>query len=99
MPEITLEALAARLEAVEEQMRGWLASIAKKRKTQRQIHPYDELTRLIEFFADYYIVRFNQAAADLYDTFTRIRIGAADRKIAAIAIAQNALLLTANRRD
>ena len=83
----------------EEQMRGWLASIAKERKTQRQIHPYDELARLIEFFADYYIVRFNQAAADLYDTFTRIRIGAADRKIAAIAIAQNALLLTANRRD
>lgn len=82
----------------EEQMRGWLASIAKERKIHRQIHPYDELARLVEFFTDYFIVRFNYAAADLYDSFSRIRIGASDRKIAAIAISQSALLLTANRR-
>jgi tRNA(fMet)-specific endonuclease VapC len=40
---------------------------------------------------------FNSLA--LYPTFGRIQVGGMDKKIAAIAIAQNALLLTANRRD
>ena len=38
-------------------------------------------------------------AADLFESFSRIRIGTADHKIAAIAIVTDALLLTANRRD
>jgi len=84
---------------VEEQMRGWLASIAKERQAARQVRPYDELARLIEFFADYHIVRFDPRAAALFDTFAAIRIGTSDRKIAAIARVHDALLLTANRRD
>lgn len=84
---------------VEEQMRGWLASVAKERLLHRKIRPYDELARLIEFFGEYYVVRFDHRAADICNTFTRIRIGISDRMIAAIAIANNALLLTANRRD
>ena len=85
--------------SIEEQMRGWLACIAKERLTLRQVSPYDELIRLFEFFADYHIVRFDQIAADLSDTFKHIRIATADRKIAATAIVNSALLLTANRRD
>jgi len=96
---VTNEVVGTTIVTFEEQMRGWLASIAKERQAHRQIRPYHELTRLIEFFADYHLVGFDQQAADLYDTFNRIRIGTADRKIAAIARAQNALLLTANRRD
>ena len=84
---------------VEEQMRGWLASIAKERQSRRQVSPYDELIRLFDFFGGYFIVRFDHVAADLFDSYSRIRIGTADRKIAAIALANNALLLTANRRD
>ena len=80
-------------------MRGWLASIAKERKPRRQVVPYEELARLFEFFSDYEIVRFDNAAADLFDTFRAIRIGSMDRKIAAIALVNDALLLTANRRD
>ena len=80
-------------------MRGWLASIAKERQSCRQVSPYDELIRLFDFFGGYFIVRFDHVAADLFDSYTRIRIGTADRKITAIALANNALLLTANRRD
>lgn len=93
------EEIGTTVVTVEEQMRGWLASIAKERQARRQIRPYDELARLIEFFGNYPIVRFDAAAADRFDGFARIRIGASDRKIAAIAVAQAALLLTANRRD
>ena len=93
------EEVGTTIVAVEEQMRGWLASIAKERKARRQVQPYDELARLFEFFADYLIVRFTPAAADLYDTYGSIQVSSTDRKIAAIAIVHNALLLTANRRD
>lgn len=84
---------------VEEQMRGWMASIAKERQALRQVRSYTRLAHLFDFFSDYEIAPFDVPAATLFDTFSRIRIGASDRKIAAIAITQNALLLTANRRD
>ncbi len=84
---------------VEEQFRGWLASVAKERKPQRQVRPYDELIGLFDFFSAFEIVRFDTAAANRHDTFRALRVNAMDRKIAAIALVNNALLLTGNRRD
>jgi tRNA(fMet)-specific endonuclease VapC len=84
---------------IEESMRGWMASIAKERSPHRQIGPYRELARLFSFFSAFGVAHFDQPAAALFGTFSRIRIGANDRKIAAIAITRPALLLTANRRD
>lgn len=84
---------------VEEQMRGWMAAIAKERQPRRQVGPYRELAGLFEFFAEFTIALFDDAAVSLFEQFNRIRIGARDRKIAAIALANNAVLLTANRRD
>jgi tRNA(fMet)-specific endonuclease VapC len=93
------EPIGVTIITVEEQMRGWLAAIAKERQSRRQVGPYRELARLFEFFADFEITPFDNAAADRFDQFNRIRISSADRKIAAIALANGALLLTANRRD
>jgi tRNA(fMet)-specific endonuclease VapC len=84
---------------VEEQMRGWLAVLAKERKPERQVLAYRELAALFSRYAKFHVAPFDEAAAKLATSFNRIRIGAMDRKIAAIAMAQNALLLTANRRD
>ncbi len=80
-------------------MRGWMAAIAKERQPRRQVGPYRELAGLFEFFAEFTIALFDDAAVSLFEQFNRIRIGARDRKIAAIALANNAVLLTANRRD
>ena len=87
--------------AVEETMRGWLAAIAKERLARRQVTAYRELSSLFEFFATFLIAPFDQAAADLFDSLqaARVRIATRDLKIAAISLASNALLLTANRRD
>jgi tRNA(fMet)-specific endonuclease VapC len=93
------EPIGVTIITVEEQMRGWLASIAKERQPRRQVGPYGELARLFSFFSDFEIALFDDATADQFDKFSRIRIGTYDRKIAAIAIVNNALLLTANRRD
>jgi tRNA(fMet)-specific endonuclease VapC len=87
--------------AVEETMRGWLAAIAKERLARRQVAAYRELSSLFEFFATFLIAPFDQATADLFDSLQAagVRIATRDLKIAAISLASNALLLTANRRD
>ena len=85
--------------SIEERMRGWLATIKKERIAARQVPPYRELAELFNFFNCYQIVPFDVAAAAIFESFGRVRVGTMDRKIAAIALANNALLLTANRRD
>jgi tRNA(fMet)-specific endonuclease VapC len=86
---------------VEEQMRGWLSAIAKERTLLRQITAYRELTDLFDFFAKFNIVSLSAESVDLFGGFRKsgIKIGAMDLKAACIAIANNALFLTANRRD
>lgn len=93
------EVIGTTIVNVEEQMRGWMASIAKERKAKRQVKAYRKLADLFAFFQAYHIALFDDAAAELFDQFGRIKIGTPDRKIAAIAIVNNALLLTANRQD
>lgn len=87
--------------AAEEQMRGWLASIGKERQIARQVGPYRELVKLFKFFAAFTIAEFDDPAAAKFEELRRakVRIGTPDLKIASVAIVNNALLLTANRRD
>ena len=82
-------------------MRGWLASIAKERLSRRQVVAYTELARLFEYFRLFHVAQFDERAADQFDTLrsAKIRLGTMDLKIAAIALVNNALLVSANYRD
>jgi tRNA(fMet)-specific endonuclease VapC len=93
------EVIGTTIVNVEEQMRGWISAISKERKSHRQVKAYQRLAGLFEFFQAFQIIAFDDAAATQFDSFSRIRISTADRKIAAIAIVNKALLLTANRQD
>jgi tRNA(fMet)-specific endonuclease VapC len=93
------EVIAVPVVATEETMRGWLSTLAKERQPRRQIAACRELADLFRFFARFPIVAFDNAAATALEGFGRVRIGTSDKKIASTAIANNALLLTANRRD
>lgn len=86
---------------VEEQMRGWLSAIARERMLVRQIPAYRELTDLFDFFAKFHIKSLDAESVDLFNGFRKsgIKIGTMDLKSACIAVANKALLLTANRRD
>ncbi len=86
---------------VEERMRGWLATIAKEKTTLRQVAGYRELVKLFEFYQEFEIVAFDEAAALRFDDLRkqRLRLGTMDLKIAATALVNNALLLSANLRD
>ena len=87
--------------SVEEQLRGWLAQIARNHVVHRQLSAYERLQRVVNFFATIEVLPFDQRAADHCESLrqARIRIGTMDRKIASIALVHDALLLTANILD
>jgi tRNA(fMet)-specific endonuclease VapC len=86
---------------VEEQMRGWLALIHQSSVAHSQIPAYERLLAMIAFFSRWKILQFDDRATDQFERLrkTKIRLGTMDLKIASIALANNALLLSGNRRD
>lgn len=94
------ETIGVSIVTVEEQMRGWLAAVAKERQSQRQVIAYLELKRLFEYFRLFQIVDFDESCADQFDQLraAKIRIGTMDLKIAATALVHGAVLLSGNLR-
>ncbi len=86
---------------IEEQMRGWLALIHRLHDVPKQIPAYDRLVGLFDFFERWQIAPFDQGAVDEFVRLRklRVRVGTMDLKIAAIALAKGAMLLSANLRD
>jgi tRNA(fMet)-specific endonuclease VapC len=95
------ETIGVAIVTVEERMRGWLAVIAKEKSALRQVVGYRELALLFEFYQEFEIALFDEAAAQQFDDLRRqkLRIGTMDLKIAATALVNHALLLSANRAD
>lgn len=95
------EVIGIAIVTVEERMRGWLAVIAKEKTALRQVAGYRELAKLFEFYQEFEIIAFDEAVAGQFDKLRskRLRIGTMDLKIAATALVNNALLLSANQRD
>jgi len=87
--------------SVEEQMRGWLGLIRRYPDVQRQVPSYERLIRLFDFFAQWQILPFDEAAANQFTRLRRqgIRIGTMDLKIAAIVVVRGGTLLSGNSRD
>ena len=86
---------------VEEQLRGWLAEIHRLTDPHRQIVAYGRLQRRIDFFAAWTVLPWDADAADLFVRSGRegVRIGSMDLKIACIALAHEATVLTRNATD
>ncbi len=97
----TNEPLLLPVVSVEEQYRGWLAQLLRIHDVGKLIYPYDRLIRLLDILADWEIARWSQPAAEEFKRLKkqRVRIGTQDLKIAAIALVNDALLLSANLRD
>jgi tRNA(fMet)-specific endonuclease VapC len=87
--------------ALEEQLRGWLAVIHQATEGRQQVEAYHRLAGLFEFFADWEIIRFDNAASGVFDGLRRqkVRVGTMALRLAAIALVQDALLVTADLDD
>jgi tRNA(fMet)-specific endonuclease VapC len=99
--ELAGEPLAIPIVAVEEQCKGWFAKLNRTRDIHQQITPYERLAELFDFLAEWDVISLSAAAADLFVHLRRqkVRIGSQDLKIAAIAMTEDALLLSANQHD
>ena|SRR5579859_5657913 len=93
--------VAATVVSYEEQTRGWLGFIAKARSSEEQVTAYSYLQRHLQVFCAIPLIAFDQAAAVIVQRLQkqRIRIGTMDLKIAGIAVAQDATLLSRNVTD
>ncbi len=85
----------------EEQMRGWMGYLSKARQLAKQIEAYRRLHRQLDVYGQMVILDFNEAAAVQFQRLSgaRLRIGTMDLKIAAIALAHDATLLSRNMQD
>jgi tRNA(fMet)-specific endonuclease VapC len=86
---------------IEEQLRGWLALIARQSDVHRQIETYAALGERLEFLSSFETLPWDKSSADLFRAFRNdgVRIGTMDLKIACTALSHNAVLLTRNLVD
>ena len=85
----------------EEQIRGWMAYLARTKSIAEQVVAYRRLRNHLDNYRQIPVLDFDQAAADVYERLrkSRIRVPTMDLKIAAIVISLDATLLSRNKRD
>jgi tRNA(fMet)-specific endonuclease VapC len=98
---IPVDDVATTIVSYEEQTRGWIARVAQVQAVDRQVVVYRELKRQLLNYCLIPVVDFDERAAAEFGQprRARIRIGTMDLKIAAIALANDATLLSRNRSD
>ena len=82
----------------EEQMRGWLAQLAKARTIAQEVIAYARLSTHVRTFREIPLLEFDERAATEFQRLRRLhpRLGSMDLKIAAIVLVHDATLLTRN---
>ena len=85
----------------EEQMRGWMAHLARARLLARQVEAYRQLKEFLDRYLKVTVLEFDETAAVEFERLQglRLRVGTMDLKIAAIALSREATVLTRNVKD
>lgn len=78
-----------------------MARLASGTQPERQMHDYSELKRLLNNYCRIAVVEFDAKAVAEFKRLCQegVRIGTMDLKIAAIALANDATVLTRNAQD
>jgi tRNA(fMet)-specific endonuclease VapC len=101
LADVNPDEVAVTIISYEEQTRGWLSHIAKDRNLEAQVEIYKELKKQIENYCAIPIIDFDKQAAQEFQRLRKAhpRLGTMDLKISAIAIVNNATVLTRNTSD
>ena len=78
-----------------------MSYLARMRSIEEQVLAYKTLKQYFDYFKTLTIIDFDKPAAQIYKKLRseKVRIGAMDLKIASIAIARNAILVSRNLKD
>ena len=84
-----------------ENLRGWFAQVNKQQPVDRIVWAFDGLQQTLAYYGQSQVLPFDDAAAAKYKELRRQhrRLGRDDLRIAAIALVQNAILVTQNIGD
>lgn len=93
--------LATSIITYEEQVRGWTARSSQAQTAEEQVFVYERLKRQLQSYCRTAVVDYDQRAAAEFERLRKlkVRIGTMDLKIAAIALANGATLLSRNTGD
>ena len=99
--ELTDAAFFTTIITVEEVMRGWLPRIKSCKSAREQISIYERLQGSVKELGDWDILPWDEEAVNVYEALKlrKIRVGTMDLKIASIALAFEATVLTRNTVD
>lgn len=95
------EEIATTIIFYEEQTRGWFAFLAKARTRSEKLRAYGHLANHLVRWKQINVVPFGEAEMACFEQLLsqRLRIGKSDLKIAAIALANDATLVSRNLAD
>ena len=85
----------------QEQMGGWLAIIHRARKAEQIVRGYANLRQAFEGYRAFELLPYDPEAQSQFEALCRqrVRVPTMDLRIACIALANNATLLTRNLGD
>jgi tRNA(fMet)-specific endonuclease VapC len=93
--------LAISVVSVEEMLGGWYTQIRRAKTDQKILNAYLALLETVEFIKQLQTLPFDEAALLHFQTLKgmKLRIGTNDLRIASVALAQQAILVTRNQPD
>lgn len=94
-------AVATTVVTLHEQLRGRMAAVSSPRDDDQVVDGFERLRVTLAYFCTILVLPFDGAAAAIVRGLRarKIRIGTQDLRIAAITLANDAILVTGNRRD
>jgi len=98
---VRAESLAITVITVQEQIDGRYAFLRRARTDAQLAYAYQNLTDAVRALSGLYIVTFSESAIRRYNALLamKLNIGKMDLRIAAIALEENAVVITRNLRD
>jgi tRNA(fMet)-specific endonuclease VapC len=87
--------------SVEEQLQGWNTLLRKANTDAKLVRAYDQFTRGFMVLQKLPVLPFSAPALQRFETFRtqKLGVGTMDIRIAAIAIEDDAIVVTSNKRD
>jgi tRNA(fMet)-specific endonuclease VapC len=99
--QLNMSLIAATVISYEEQTRGWMKYFSQAKNLEQQVIAYQRLQQHAINYCNITLLPFDIRAAEQFQQLRKQypRLDTMDLKIAAIALTNNAILLTRNQKD